>query len=46
MLENRYPNLTKGERQLCGFIKINLSNNDILFILNISPETIKRKDID
>jgi hypothetical protein len=42
-LEINYPNITKGEKQLCGFIKINLSSKDILFILNISPETLKSK---
>ena len=40
-LDNKYPALTKGERNLCGLLRLNLNNNEIAVLRGISPESIK-----
>lgn len=34
-------NLTKKEKQLCAFIRLDLSNTDIASLMGISPDTLK-----
>jgi DNA-binding CsgD family transcriptional regulator len=38
-----YPQLTKGERDFCSFVKLNLSNKEIAHLLQISPESVITK---
>jgi tetratricopeptide (TPR) repeat protein len=37
------PQLTKGERDFCSFVKLNLSNKEIAHLLQISPESVITK---
>lgn len=39
-LRMEFPQLTKGERELCAFIKLNLSNKDIADLRNTTVSTI------
>jgi DNA-binding CsgD family transcriptional regulator len=40
-LKEHYPNLTKSEVELCGYIRINLSSKDISILKNVAPESVK-----
>jgi DNA-binding CsgD family transcriptional regulator len=40
-LNKKYPGLSKGERNLCGLLRLNLNNNEIAVLRGISPESIK-----
>jgi hypothetical protein len=40
-LMQRYPNLTKAESELCGYIRINLSTKDISILKNIEAGSVK-----
>ena len=40
-LRTKYPTLTKSEEELCGFIRINLSNKDISVLKNIAASSVK-----
>lgn len=37
----KYPDLTSGERYLCGLIRLNLTIKDIAAMRNISPKTVE-----
>ncbi len=37
-----YPNLTKSELELCGYLKLNMSNKEIGILKNITPDSIKK----
>lgn len=41
-LSTRFPLLTNNEKELCGFILLNLSTKDIANIRNVSPNAIKK----
>lgn len=40
-LNKEYPDLTKSEKELCGLIRLNLSNKEIASLRNISPKSVK-----
>ncbi|MES2568197.1 MAG: hypothetical protein V4565_15090 [Bacteroidota bacterium] len=40
-LKQKFPNLTKAETELCGFILINLSNKDISILKNVEASSVK-----
>jgi DNA-binding CsgD family transcriptional regulator len=40
-LKNRFPALTKSEVELCGYLRVNLSNKDISGLKNIAPASVK-----
>ena len=40
-LDQRFPDLTNNEKQLCGLIRLNLSTKDIASIKNISPKSVE-----
>lgn len=40
-LEQRYPELTPHERQLCGYIRLNLASKEIASIRNVSEKAIR-----
>jgi DNA-binding CsgD family transcriptional regulator/tetratricopeptide (TPR) repeat protein len=40
-LIRQFPNLTKSEVDLCGLLKLNLSNKEIGALKNISPDSVK-----
>ena len=40
-LKNNFPNLTKSEAELCGYIRINLSSKDISILKNIEASSVK-----
>ncbi len=40
-LVSKYPDLTSGERYLCGLIRLNLTIKDIAAMRNISPKTVE-----
>jgi len=40
-LKNYCPDLTETELRLCSYLKINLSNNEIIRFFNINPGTLK-----
>lgn len=40
-LSKDYPDLTKSEKELCGLIRLNLSNKEIASLRNISPKSVK-----
>lgn len=42
-LKKKHPNLTKSEIKFCTYIKMRLPIDEILSILNISNEGIKKK---
>lgn len=42
-LVTHYPQLTKGDRDFCSFVKLNLSNKEIAHLLQISPESVITK---
>lgn len=41
-LQEQFPELTKSESELCGLIRLNLSNKEIGELKNISPESVKK----
>lgn len=40
-LEDRFPDLTNTDKQLCGLIRLQLSTKDIAAIRNVSPKTVE-----
>ncbi len=42
-LEQNFPNLTKTEKQILGFLKINMSSKEIASILNITLQGVNTK---
>jgi hypothetical protein len=40
-LRIRFPGLTKNERELCGYLRINLSTKDISIIKNVEAASVK-----
>lgn len=44
-LKARFPSLSKGEIELCGFLRVNLSNKDIALLKNIAPTSVKMAKI-
>jgi DNA-binding CsgD family transcriptional regulator len=40
-LEHKFPDLTRSEVELCGYILINLSNKEISVLKNIEPASVK-----
>ena len=42
-LTKQFPMLTKGEREYCSFVKLGLSNKEIGYLLNISPDSVITK---
>ena len=40
-LKTKFPNLTKAETELCGFIRINLSSKDISILKNVEASSVK-----
>ena len=40
-LKALYPNLTKAEAELCGFLRINLSTKDISILKNVGAPSVK-----
>jgi len=40
-LKQRFPDLTKAESELCGFIRINLSSKDISILKNVEATSVK-----
>lgn len=40
-LEERFPDLTNTDKQLCGLIRLQLSTKDIASVRNVSPKTIE-----
>ncbi|MCD6016986.1 MAG: hypothetical protein K0S53_107 [Bacteroidetes bacterium] len=40
-LKLKFPDLTKTEIELCGYIMINLSNKDIALLKNVEPGSVK-----
>lgn len=40
-LEQRFPDLTNTDKQLCGLIRLQLSTKDIASVRNVSPKTIE-----
>lgn len=43
MLMGSYPQLTKGDREFCAFVKLNLSNKEIAQLLQISHKSVISK---
>lgn len=41
-LDERFPILTKGEKELCGMIKINLTTKEIADLKNIDPQSVRK----
>lgn len=41
-LRERYPDLTKQEQELCGFIRLNLDTKEIATLRNIHPASVKK----
>ena len=41
-LKNKHPNLTNSELRLCAYLRIQLSNSQILEILNISKDGVRK----
>ena len=41
-LDKKFPNLTKGERELCGLIKLRLDGKEIALIRNIHPSSVRK----
>lgn len=40
-LHQHYPNLTKSEQELCGFIRLGLSGKEIANLRSVSPEAVR-----
>ena len=41
VLKERYPELTKGEREVCALLRLNLSIKEIMTIRNVSSDSVK-----
>ncbi len=41
-LKKRYPDLSKSEAELCGYIRINLSSKDISILKNVEADSVKK----
>ncbi|GAA4276685.1 tetratricopeptide repeat protein [Aquimarina mytili] len=41
MLQTSYPELTKGEREVCALLRLNLSIKEIMTIRNVSSDSVK-----
>jgi len=41
ILLKRFPDLSKSELELCGFLRLNMSNKDISILKKIEPESVK-----
>ncbi len=40
-LQQSYSELTKGEREVCAFLRLNLSIKEIMTIRNVSSDSVK-----
>ena len=40
-LRKKYPELTKGEREVCALLRLNLSIKEIMIIRNVSTDSVK-----
>lgn len=40
-LRQRFPDITKAESELCGFLRINLSSKDISILKNVEASSVK-----
>ncbi len=40
-LKELYPDLTKGEREVCALLRLNLSIKEIMIIRNVSSDSVK-----
>lgn len=40
-LKSRFPNLTKAEEELCGFLRINMTTKDISVLKNVEAASVK-----
>lgn len=40
-LQNTYPTLSKNEKRICAFIKLNMSTKDMASLLNISSRGVE-----
>jgi len=40
-LHSVFPGLTKSENELCGLLRLNLSNKEIAALRNVSPKSVK-----
>lgn len=40
-LKNDYPDLTKSEVELCGLLRLNMTNKEIGVLRNVSPQSVK-----
>lgn len=40
-LKEKFPNLTKSEKEMCGLIRLNLSGKEIASLRNITPKAVK-----
>jgi len=41
VLRDKYPELTKGEREVCALLRLNLSIKEIMIIRNVSVDSVK-----
>ena len=41
ILKHTYPELTKGEREVCALLRLNLSIKEIMVIRNVSVDSVK-----
>lgn len=41
-LSELYPDLTRGERELCGYLRLRLSGKEIAQIRNVSPQAVTK----
>jgi len=41
-LDENFPGLTKGEKELCGMIKINLTTKEIADLKSIDPQSVRK----
>ncbi len=41
MLDQKFPALTEVEKEICGLIRLKLSNKDIAIYRNVSPQAVK-----
>ncbi len=40
-LQEQYPDLTKGEREVCALLRLNLSIKEIMIVRNVSSDSVK-----
>ena len=41
-LNNRFPDLTKTEKEVCGLMRLNLSGKEIAALRNINPTSVRK----